>query len=86
MVRVTTCAALPVATIWLPKLTLVAPRVTAGATPVPLSVTVWGLPGSVSATVTAPLRSPVAVGVKVTLMLQLAAGARVAGLTGQLLV
>src|SRR5690349_8811058 len=57
-----------------------------GATPVPLSATVCGLPGRGSETVIAPLRTPVAVGEKVTLMLQLAAGARVAGLTGQLFV
>jgi len=33
-----------------------------------------------------PLRMPVTVGLKVTLMVQLAAGASVAGLTGQLLI
>jgi hypothetical protein len=39
--------------------------------PVPLSVTVWGLPAALSVTVRAPVRLPVAVGVKVTLIVQL---------------
>jgi hypothetical protein len=86
LVSVTICTALLMPTIWLPKLMLLPPSVTMGATPVPVSVTVCGLPGNGSLTVMAPLRMPVAVGVKVTLTLQLAVGARVAGLTGQLLV
>jgi hypothetical protein len=84
--NVTVCAVLLVPTIWLAKVKLVAPSVTAGAVPVPVSATTCGLPGSGSETVMLPVRTPVAVGVKLTLMLQLAAGARVAGLTGQLLV
>lgn len=39
--------------------------------PVPLSVTVWGLPAALSVTVRVPVRLPVAVGVKVTLIVQL---------------
>jgi hypothetical protein len=48
-----------------------------GTMPVPFSVTVCGLLGSVSAIVSAAgPRAPVAVGVKVTLMVQLEAAAR----------
>jgi len=39
--------------------------------PVPLSVTVWGLPAALSVIVSVPVRLPVAVGVKVTLIVQL---------------
>jgi hypothetical protein len=38
--------------------------------PVPVSVITWGLPAALSVTVMEPLRVPVAVGVKVTLILQ----------------
>jgi hypothetical protein len=86
LVRLTICTALVVPTIWLPKPMLLPPKVTMGATPVPLSATICGLPGSVSLTVTEPLSGPVAVGLKVTLMLQFVAGAKVAGLTGHVLV
>src|SRR5712692_4054243 len=64
---------------------LVALRVTAGATPVPVSVTVCGPPGRVLETVIAPLRTPVAKGLNAALMVQLARPARVAGLTGHVL-
>jgi hypothetical protein len=39
--------------------------------PVPLSVAVWGLSPALSITVSVPVRLPVAVGVKVTLIVQL---------------
>jgi hypothetical protein len=49
-----------------------------GAVPVPVSDTLCGLPDALSTTVTEPDRVPVALGVKVTLIEQLAAAARVA--------
>ena len=44
---------------------------TAGAVPVPLRLTLWGLPVALSARVMAAVRVPLAVGVKVTLIVQL---------------
>ena len=44
--------------------------------PTPESTTVWGLPGALTVIVKAPVRLPVAVGVKVTPMLQLFPTAR----------
>ena len=84
-VRVTARAPLVVPTVWLPKLTLVGLSVTAGAetTPVPLSVTVCGLPVALSVMLTLALRAPDAAGVKVTLMAQFAPAASVLGLSGQ---
>ena len=46
-----------------------------GATPVPVRATVWGLPVALSVTVMVPGWLPVAVGVKVTVMVQLAPAA-----------
>src|SRR5438132_9413887 len=57
-----------------------------GAVPVPLKLAVCGLPAALSDTLRVPLRAPVAVGLNVTLMAQLALAARVEGLKGQLLV
>jgi len=57
-----------------------------GAIPVPLSVTVCGLEVPLSTIVSVPVRAPRAAGVKDTEIKQLAPAARVAGLTGQLLV
>jgi hypothetical protein len=57
-----------------------------GAVPVPLSVTSCGLDPPLSVTVRVPERAPSAVGLKVIEIVQVAAAARVAGLTGQLLV
>src|SRR5438552_15494893 len=57
-----------------------------GATPVPLSATVCGLAVPLSLMVAAALRAPVAVGVNVTLMVQLAPMASVAGLNGHVVV
>ena len=45
------------------------------AVPVPVRETVWGVPEALSEIVTAPVRAPAAVGVKVTLMAQLAPAA-----------
>src|SRR5262245_4799054 len=86
LVKVTFCAALVVFTVWLPKLRLAADRPTTGATPVPLKVTACGMPLPLSVMLSAAPRLPVAVGVNVTLIVQLALSALVAVLTGQLLV
>ena len=58
-------------------------RLTAGAVPVPVRLTLWGLPVALSVRVTAAVRVPPAVGVKVTLVVQLAPAAT---LEAQLLV
>ena len=55
-------------------------------TPVPLSVTLCGLPAALSLIVTLAPRLPLADGVKVTLIVQLAPAASVLGLMGQVLV
>src|SRR5262245_21022195 len=57
----------------------------AGATPVPLSPTVCGLPAALDEMLTVAVRAPAAVGVNVTEIVQLAPAASVAGLSGQLL-
>ncbi len=78
LVSVTVCAALVVPTCWLLKVRLVLERVTAGAvgaTPVPVRLTLCGLPAALSVIDSVPVRVPVAVGVKVTLMVQLAPAA-----------
>src|SRR5947208_8372569 len=82
LVNVTVIGALVVASSWLPKSRLVGANPTAGAVPFPLSGTVCGLPPALSATDSVPVRAPEAVGVKVTLMEQLAPAAKVAGLGG----
>jgi len=46
---------------------------------VPVSATVWGLPAASSVMVKVPVRVPAAVGVKVTLIVQFALAANVAG-------
>src|SRR5438874_2090890 len=74
-----------VASSWLAKSRLVGANPTAGAVPFPLSATVCGLPRALSATHSVPVRVRDAVGVKVTLMEQLAPAAKVAGLVGQAL-
>ena len=76
-VRLMFCAALVLPTGWLAKVS--EPGVTvawgaAAATPVPDKLIVRGLPGSVSVITILPVRRPVAVGLKVTLILQLANG------------
>jgi len=86
-VRVTLCAGLVVPISRLPKPRLVGEKVTAGpgATPVPLSATACGLPGALSLIATEAVRVPAAVGLKVAEIVQLAPGASVLGLSGQLL-
>jgi hypothetical protein len=59
----------------LAKLRLAAERVTCGATPVPAKFKTWGEPAALSAMATEADRLPVAEGVKVTEMIQLAPAA-----------
>jgi hypothetical protein len=44
--------------------------------PVPFRLTVWGLPGALSVMLSVPVRAPVPVGAKVTLIVQLLPAAR----------
>jgi hypothetical protein len=60
----------------LPKATEVGARLAAGLKPVPLSATCCGLVGSEFVTRKVAERAPLAVGVKVTLIVQLAPAAR----------
>jgi hypothetical protein len=63
---------LVVPTDWLAKVRLVGERLTlVGAVPVPERFTVWGLPLALSVIVSEAVRLPVAVGVNVTLIVQL---------------
>jgi len=59
----------------LPKVRLVGAKLALDAAPVPVRLTVCGLPVALSVTVIVPGRLPAAVGVKVTLMEQLAPAA-----------
>jgi hypothetical protein len=59
----------------LPKETLLGERLAAGAVPVPVRLALWGLPLALSAMLTEAARLPLADGVKVTLMVQLAPAA-----------
>jgi hypothetical protein len=70
LLRVTACAVPVVPTAWFGKFRLEGESVGGDATPVPLSATAWGLLKASSVMVTLPVRLPVAVGVKVTLMVQ----------------
>ena len=65
-------AALVVPTSWLANVRLAGDSPTAGAIPLPLRATVCGLPLALSVTDRVPVRVPVAVGLKFTLILQLA--------------
>jgi hypothetical protein len=68
----TLCAALVVPTFWLLNVRLVGERLAApAAVPVPVRLTVCGLPAALSETLTVAVRVPAAVGVKVTLIVQL---------------
>ena len=73
--NVTLCEGLVVPTVCEPKLKLVDDRLTTGSVPMPVRLTVCGLPVALSVTVIVPGWLPVAVGVKVTLMEQFAAAA-----------
>ena len=75
LVSVTLCAELVVVMSWPVKVRLVGESVTAGATPVPLSGMLWGLPDALSVTEREAWRAPVAVGLNVMLIVQLAPAA-----------
>lgn len=78
LVTVTVFAALVEFTAWLPKATPVLGlglKVMAGWVPVPVRPSVCGLLLALSLTLMVALRAPVAVGLKVTLMVQLALAA-----------
>ena len=51
-------------------------RLTVEVTPAPVRAAVWGLPVALSATVSVAAAAPVAAGVKVTLIVQVAPAAR----------
>jgi hypothetical protein len=74
---VTTCGLLVVPCCWLPKVRVVgdSDMVPEPLTPVPLSATAAGIPAPLPLMVRVPVRWPVAVGLKVTLMMQVAFGA-----------
>src|SRR5437016_5277975 len=84
-VSVTVIGALVVASSWLPKSRPVGANPTPGAVPFPLRENICGLPPASSASDSVPVRAPEAVGVKVTLMVQVPPAAKVAGLVGQAL-
>ena len=69
--RVTDCAALVVPRFWLGKVRVLVVRLTVGLEPVPVRVTICGPPAALSEMVTAAVRLPTAVGVKITLIVQL---------------
>ncbi len=76
LVRVTCCVALVVRKSCVGKVRLVVDSVTTGAVPAPERAAVCGLPTALSFTLTVAVRVPVAVGVKVTEIVQLAPPAR----------
>src|SRR5947199_229935 len=82
-VSVTFICALAAASGWFPLSLLELFRSTPGAVPFPLSVMICGLPPALSVSDSVPVRAPEAVGVKVTLMVQFAPAAKVAGLVRQ---
>ena len=81
---VTALAVLVMPTLWLPKSGTGEGERLGEAIPVPDTPAVWGLLLALSVTVKVELRAPVAAGVKVTLMVQVALAAKVEGLRGQL--
>ena len=72
LLKVTVMGVLVVPTGILPKFKLVGARFTAAITPVPVNAAFWGLPLALSVTDRVPVRVPVAIGLKLTLILQLA--------------
>ena len=73
LVRVTFFAPLIVPKAWVEKVKLTGESFT--VVPIPLRVTFCGLPAALSLMLSAAVRVPLAVGLKVTLMLQLAPAA-----------
>src|SRR5208337_1121116 len=86
-VSVTTWGRLVVSRFWAGKVRLAGARLTAGpvseVTPGPLRATVCGLPAALSVMVNVPIRVPIWLGLKVTLIAQVEPGLRVAGEIGQ---
>ena len=78
MLNVTLWAGLVVPTSWPANVRLVGDSAAAAAIPLPLRAAVCGLPLALSVTDRVPVRVPVAVGVKLTLILQLAPAFRLA--------
>ena len=76
-VSVKVCGALVLPRVTVPKFQDAGVSVAAGCTPVPVSVTIWGLVTSESVIVSVPVRTPVVVGAKTTLIRQLRPGFRV---------
>jgi len=72
LLRVTVRAVLVISTAWLPKPRLVGERLARAAAPVPERLTVCGLPLALSVMLTEAVRLPLAAGVNVTLIVQLA--------------
>ena len=70
LLKVTLSAALVVPTFWLPNVRLVTERLAVAAVPVPVRLTVC-LPAALSEMLTVAVRVPGAVGVNVTLIMQL---------------
>jgi hypothetical protein len=76
-IRLSVCTVLVTFRIWFPKLIGVeGVSVTAGNTPVPVKVTVWGLPEALSTTDTVAPRLPNVAGVNVTATVQVPPNAR----------
>jgi hypothetical protein len=71
LVSVVDLAELVVFWAWFPNEMEVGLKVGGGSVPVPVRESLWGLPEALSATLILALREPVAVGLKVTLMVQL---------------
>ena len=65
LLRVTVWAELGVPRDWLPKAMLEGERLTAGALPVPVRASVWGLPVALSVKTAEAVRVPGALGVNV---------------------
>ena len=78
LVRMTVCAVLVLPDIWAVKVREAGDKPTTGSVPVPVSGQVWGLFAALSEIVRVPERVPIAVGVKDTLIVQLAPGATLA--------
>lgn len=70
LLKVTACTGLVVPSVWVLKMRLVAVRLTEGPPPVPVRLTVCGLPAALSEISTTAVRVPVAVGVNDTLIVQ----------------
>jgi hypothetical protein len=76
LLNVTVCGVLVVLRICVLNVRLEGAKAGVGPVPLPLRVIIWGLTGTLSATLSVPMRKPVALGVNVTLRLQFAPGLR----------